>query len=80
METSDRLTQDEIEALRSNRIELHEYCQRLFREPKPDQAKKPYYLTQDEIDALRAKMKASSEWMEQELRRRYPNRIRTHKD
>ncbi|MDX5934945.1 hypothetical protein [Acidithiobacillus thiooxidans] len=59
----------------SNRLTLDEIS-----EPKPDQAKKPYYLTPDEIDALRAEMKASSAWMEQEFRRRYPNRTRTHKD
>jgi hypothetical protein len=65
MEISDRLTQDEIG---------------LFREPKPDQSKKPYYLTPAEIDALRAEMQASSAWADQELRRRYPNRIRAEKE
>ncbi|MBU2839496.1 hypothetical protein HF670_07960 [Acidithiobacillus thiooxidans] len=65
METSNRLTPDEISEPKP---------------AKPDQAKKPYYLTPDEIDALRAEMQASSAWMEQELRRRYPNRTRTHKD
>lgn len=80
MEISDRLTPDEIEALQRDKKESLEYYQKLFREPKPDQAQKPYYLTPAEIDSLRAEMQASSEWARQELRRLYPNRIRTHKD
>ncbi len=79
MEISDRLTPDEIEALRRDKKESHEYLQKLFSELKPDQSKKPYYLTPAEIDSLRAGMQTSSEWMRQELRRRYPDPTRPHK-
>ena len=80
MEISDRLTSSEVERLQRSKKEILEYCQKLFSELKPEQAKKPYYLTPAEIDSLRAEMKASSEWADQELRRRYPNRIRAEKE
>ncbi len=61
MEISDRLTPAEIEQLRRDRKEIHEFCQELFSEPKPDQTQKPYHLTPSEIDSLRREMKASSD-------------------
>lgn len=80
MEISDRLTPDEIEALQRDKKESLEYYQKLFRDMEQDTSAKPYHLTSAEIDSLRAEMKASSEWADQELRRRYPNRIRTEKE
>ncbi len=77
---SDRLTPDEIEALRRNRKKIHEFCQKLFLDMEQDTSAKPYRLTPSEIDSLRREMQASSAWMKQEFRRRYPNRIRSEKE
>ncbi|WP_264318895.1 hypothetical protein [Acidithiobacillus thiooxidans] len=40
MEISDRLTSSEVERLQRIKKEILEYGQKLFSEPKPEQAKK----------------------------------------
>ncbi len=40
---------------------------------KPGTCTKPFRLTPSEVDSLRQEMNNAGEWMEAELKRRYPN-------